>query len=105
MTGKKRYLQPRDMLLNAIHDLAELQKARTLLCDSPRGKISLAVTMYAEEREYRFSVEDAGGNQSAVSIELPGEAADRQRLIDHEFALLDYVLVDRTKIEIENAIG
>ena len=103
MTGKKRYLQPKDMILNAVHDLAELQKARTVLCDSSRGMIGLLVTMYAVEWEYRFTVEDAGGNRSLVNIELLGGEADGRRLIDHEFALLDYVLVDRTRIEIIDA--
>lgn len=97
---KKKYLQPKDMLLNAIHDLAELQKARTVLCDSPYGMISLLITMYATEREYCFTVEDMGGNRSEVSIALHGDEVDWQRLIDHEFALLDYVLIDRTKIEL-----
>jgi len=100
MIGIKKYLQPRDMLLNAIHDLAELQKAKTVLCDSPRGTVHLLITMYAVDREYRFSVAETGGNRSEVAVELLGEEADKQRLIDHEFALLDYVLVDRAKVEI-----
>jgi len=100
MTGAKRYLQPKDMLLNAIHDLAELQKAKTLMCDSPHGIIHLLITMYAIEREYRFTVADIGGNRSEVSIELVGDESDKQRFIDHEFALIDYTLVDRTKIDL-----
>jgi len=101
MTGTKRYLQPKDMLFNAVHDLAELQKAKTLMCDSPNGIVRLLVTMYAAEREYRFTVTDIGGNRSEVAIELIGGEINKQRLIDHEFALLDYVLIDRTKIELE----
>jgi len=100
MTGTKRYLQPKDMLLNAIHDLAELQKAKTLMCDSPSGIVRLLVIMYAAEREYRFAVTDIGGNRSEVAIELVGDEPNKQRLIDHEFALLDYVLIDRTKFDL-----
>ena len=100
MSGTKRYLQPRDMVLNAIHDLAGLQKAKTLLCDSPNGLIHLLVTVYAAQREYRFTVAEAFGGRSEVTIELIGEEQDQQRLIDHEFALLDYVLIDRAKIEL-----
>ena len=100
MTGRKTYLQPPDMLMGAIHDLAGLQKAETLLCDTPRGMIRLLVTVYAVEREYRFNVGDMSGSRSDVTIELIGEEQDKQRLIAHEFALLDYVLVDRTEIEL-----
>jgi len=100
MTGRKKYLQPCDMLLNAIHDLAALQKARTVMCDSPHGIVHLQVTLYESEWEYRFTVTDAGGNRSNVTIELAGESQETNRLIDHEFALLDYVLIDRAKIEI-----
>ena len=100
MTGRKTYLQPPDMLMGAIHDLAGLQKAETLMCDTSHGMIRLLVTMYAVEREYRFTIGDISGSRSDVIIELIGEERDKQRLIDHEFALLDYVLVDRTKIEL-----
>jgi hypothetical protein len=99
MTGTKKYLQRRDMLMNAIHDLAELQKAKTLLCDTPSGTINLLITMYTVDREYRFTVKDDLSTRTEVSIEVIGEEQDKQRLIDHEFALLDYVLIDRAKIE------
>jgi hypothetical protein len=88
------------MVLNGIHDLAGLQKAETLIADSARGIVRLRVSVYAEVREYKFSVEDIGGRRSCVSIELAGDGPDIQRLIDHEFALLDYVLIDRAKIEL-----
>ena len=102
MTGIKMYLQRRDMLLNAIHDLAELQKAKTLSCDTAGGIIHLLITMYAVDREYRFTVADRDMvGRSEVAIEVIGEERDKQRLIDHEFALLDYVLIDRAKIEFE----
>ena len=95
MTKSKKYLQPKDMLLNAIHDVAELQKGTTLLCDTSRGLINLNVTVYGCSWEYKFSVTDIGGERCDVRISLEGEVSDILRLIDHEFALLDYVLVDR----------
>jgi len=100
MIGKKKYLQPFDMLLNAIHDLAELQKAKTVMCDTPHGIIRLQVTLYAAGWEYCFTVTDAGGNRSEVTIELTGDGSELERLINHEFALLDYVLIDRAKIDL-----
>jgi len=100
MTGIKRYLQPRDMVLSAIHDVAELQKANTLMCDSPNGIIHLLITMYAVKREYRFTVTDIGGSCSEVAIELIGDEPNKKRLINHEFAIIDYTLVDRTTSEL-----
>jgi len=100
MAGIKRYLQPRDMILSAIHDAAELQKAKTLACDSPNGIIHLLITMYGVKREYRFTVTDIGGSRTEVAVELISDEPDKQRLIDHEFALIDYTLVDRTKSDL-----
>jgi hypothetical protein len=98
--GTKRYLQPKDMILNAIHDLAEIQKAKTLMCDSPNGIVNLLVTMYAIEREYRFTVTEIGGSRSEVAIELISGEPDKRRLIDIEMALLDYALKDKAKIDL-----
>lgn len=100
MKRHKKYLQPFDMLLNAIHDLAGLQKAETVICDSPRGIVNLQVALYGIEREYRFYVDGLGCGTCTVTIELEGDGDETRRLIDHEFALLDYVLVDRAKIEL-----
>ena len=100
MTGTKKYFQPYDMILNAIHDLAEMQKGKTLLCDSARGLIRIKVMIYGAEWEYRFTVTGIGGSRSGVAIELCGDGKNVERLIKHEFALLDYALTDRTEIEI-----
>ena len=101
MTGKKKYLQPKDMVLSAIHDLAALQKAKTLYSDSAGGIVKLLVSMYEDVWEYRFVVEDAGGSRSGVAIELAGETRGTERLIDNEFALLDFILTDRARVEFE----
>ena len=37
MTGRKTYLQPSEMVLNAIHDIGALQKGQLIMCDTPRG--------------------------------------------------------------------
>lgn len=46
---------------------------------------------------------DVIGGRSGVTIELCGEGEQTRRLIDHEFALLDYVLVDRAKIILDES--
>ena len=103
-TGIKKYLQPKDMLLNAVHELAGLQKGRTVLCDTLNGLVNLIVTVYGEEVEYKFAVSDIGGSRSMVRITLESDLPNRKRLINHEFALLDYVLVDRAEDDL-NEIG
>ena len=100
MRRKKLYLQSHDMLLNAIHDLAWLQKAKIKMCDNTKGIVHLLVTLYTEELEYRFTVAQDEFYRSEVTIELSGSESDQKRLIDHEFALLDYVLLDRAKTDL-----
>ena len=98
MKSKKTYLQPSEMVLNAIHDIGALQKGQMIMCDTPRGLVSYRTTMYGEELEYRFAVEDIGSRCSRVTIELDAKKTD-ERLIDNEFALLDYALLDKAKID------
>ena len=104
MIGTKKYLQPKDMLLNAVHDLAELQKGKTELCDTSHGLVNLTVTMYGEEINYEFSVADIGSNRSEVNITLNGEHPNKKRLIYNEFALLDYVMIDRARADLTEVI-
>jgi len=98
MKRQKTYLQPVEMVLNAIHDAAALQKGQINLCDTPRGFVSYRITMYEEDLEYRFAVIDIGSGCSRVIIELAVEKTD-ERLIDNEFALLDYALLNKAKID------
>ena len=100
MNCKKIYLQPADMVMNAIHDVGGLQNGKMTLCDSPRGLVGYIVTIRGENIEYRFSVMDIGSRCSRVTIGLIGEKSDAQRLIDSEFALLDYALLDKAKIDL-----
>ena len=99
MTGRKTYLQPIEMVLNAIHDIGALQKGQITMCDTPRGLVGFRIVMYGEEMEYRFSVEDIGSLCSRVTIELDVGEPD-ERLVDNEFALLDYALLDKAKIDL-----
>ena len=99
MIGKKTYLQPSEMVLNAIHDIGALQKGQMIMCDTPRGLVGFKITMYGDDLEYRFAVEDIGSRCSRVTIELEAKEPD-ERLIDNEFALLDYALLDKAKIDL-----
>ena len=99
MKGKKTYLQPIEMVLNAIHDIGALQKGQVIFCDTPRGLIGYRIMMYGEELDYNFKVTDIGNGCSRVTIELAAGTADDERLIDNEFALLDYALLNKAKID------
>ena len=101
-TGEKNYLQPYDMLLNAIHDAGALQKGSVTLCDSSHGIVGYNIVMYGEEIEYRYTVTDTWNRSCRVKIEITGkeERPDAGRLIEHEFALIDYVLIDRARVEL-----
>ena len=100
MVGKKTYLQPIEMILNAIHDIGALQKGQMIMCDTPRGLVGYRIIMYGNELEYRFAVEDIGSRCSRVTVELEAAEPD-ERLVDNEFALLDYALLDKAKIDFE----
>ena len=90
------------MLLNAIHDAGALQKGTVTLCDSSHGAVGYRILMYGEEIEYRFTVTDTWNRSCRVKIELSGDEGHPEagRLIEHEFALLDYVLLDRAEVEL-----
>jgi hypothetical protein len=88
-----------DMVLNAIHDLNELQNGRAVTCDTMRGHVSFSVTMYGEQWEYSFTVTDIGRNRCGVLIGLCEDTPGNERMIEHEFALLDYVMLDRAKMD------
>jgi len=98
MKGQKTYLQPVEMVLNAIHDVLALQKGRISLCDTARGLVNCRVVMYAEELEYRFAVIDIGSGCSRVIIELAAEESD-DRMIENEFALLDYAMLSKARVD------
>ena len=93
-----------EMVLNAIHDIGMLQKGQMTNCDTPRGIVGYKITMYGEEMEYRFNVADIGNRCSRVTIELEAEKPN-ERLIDNEFALLDYALLDKAKIDYAELLG
>ena len=101
MIGSKIYLQPMTWILNAIHDIEELQNGKTTFSDTGRGQTGFTVMMYGNKVEYRFMVTDVGQNQCRVQIEADGDTNNKKRHIVREFALLDSMLISDTDIEIE----
>ena len=100
MISGKTYLQPFDMLLEAILDAGGLQKGEMTYSDTAAGKVGYRILMYGDEIEYRFTVADTWNRCCVVTIELANDVINAKRLIDHEFALIDYMLIDKMQVEI-----
>jgi hypothetical protein len=88
----KIYYNTVQVMFSAIHDLVELQKGDVTFADVSCGMIHFRVEMYGFVWEYRFTVEDAGGNRSRVSMEIAGEATKKDDRIRRQFALLDSMI-------------
>ena len=104
MEGKKIYLQPKGTLLNAISDVLELQKGKTVYSDTPNGKVCFTIRMYGLKWELRFTVTDIGKNRSEVRLEIAGEERGNEKLIYRQFALIDSMLIGLAKIELSEKI-
>jgi len=101
LMGAKFYLQPMGTVLNAVHDMQELQRGKSTFSDTIHGKTAFAVSMYGNKVEYRFVVTDTGKNRCRVQIEADGDTSQKKRHITREFALLDAILVSDAEIEFE----
>ena len=99
MTGSKIYLQPRGTILNAVSDLAELQKGKFTFSDTPNGKIHFLVKLYHNRWEFRFCVKDIGKNRSCVELEMDGDGRKTECMMHREYALLDSLLIGYAQIE------
>ena len=98
--GKKIYLQPKGTVLDAISDLAELQKGKVSLYDIPNGKIHYCVKLYHNKWECRFNVTDMGKSRCLVELELDRDDNKTECMINREYAILDAMLIERAKIEL-----
>ena len=100
MEGKKVYLQPRGALLDAIHDIVELQRGRKLVTDTPHGTVQFVVSMYGFKWELHFTVTDIGKNRCQVQLEVGGAETGQEKLIYRQFALLDSMLIWGAQVEV-----
>ena len=99
MTGKHFYLQPQATVLNAVSDLAELQKGKFTYSDTPNGVIHFMVRLYHNKWEFKFLVRDTGKNTSCVEIEIDGNDEQAESLINRQYALLESMMLENLKIE------
>ena len=104
MMGARHYLQPLGTVLNAVHDIQELQRGKSTFSDTSHGKTSFTVSMYGNKVEYRFTVTDTGKNRCRVEIEADGDTLKKKKHILREFALLDAILVSDAEIEFDEQL-
>lgn len=100
MKGRKTYLQPKEMLLNTIHDTVELVRGRLISDDALNGIIKARFSMYGYKWFICYTVIDIGNNRCSVTIEVEGERKDKKREIRSAFALLNYMLAEDAQIEL-----
>ena len=98
--GKKIYLQPQRTTLNAISDLAELQKGKISYSDTQNGIIHFLIKLYHNKWECRFLVTDIGKNRCIIELDIDGDDEKTESYINREFALLDAILVEGARIEL-----
>jgi len=103
MTGYRVYLQPCEYVLNAIHDIKEMQNGKGVLSDVGSGMINFTVRMYHLKYEYQFYVTDIGKNRSKVEISIAGDVRSKDEKILREYALLDSMLIANTQIDLMKA--
>ena len=94
MEAIKEYPQPRNIVLNTVLDIIELQNAKITFSDTPNGRIGFLVKFYANKWEHQFTVKEIGENQTSVKIEIVNGTNAGEKQLKREFALMDALLVN-----------
>jgi len=91
------YLQPMEMVYNAIFDLIELQKGTEILNDPASGKLNYRISMYGFMWEYCFIAQSIDNNRCVVELKI--EEAENARDNEHRYLenliLREYALLDK----------
>ena len=86
---EKFYGRDRWIILNAICDMAEIQRGRSVFSDPSTGDAGYVFDMEDLEHEYLFKIEESSGGSL---IKLWTRDSEDERVIDRAFFLLDYLL-------------
>jgi len=103
----KIYLQPMEMVYNAMLDLMELQNGNEIESDPLDGKLCFTVMLYGFTLEIKFTALSAYNNRCGVYLEIReiteitkttesggGESQNNwESLIEREYSLLDAMLL------------
>ena len=100
MGAGKIYLQPMEMVYNAVLDLMELQNGKQIINDPVSGKLSYMIKMYGFTWELRFALLGMEHNRCGVNLEITeaenvgdNEQGYGESMIRREYALLDAMLL------------
>ena len=109
MERKKVYLQPMQMVFDAILEMMALQNGKEIRNDPSYGKIDFKIFLYSVIWEFRFTALDMDGSRCCVNLEITetGNATEDmdfdERCLDNmirrEYALLDALLLIGTPFE------
>ena len=111
MGALKIYIQPTEMVYNAMLDLMELQKGKEVLNDPVSGKLYFSMTMYSLTWEVRFTVLNIDWKRCGIRLEIEevgdfGEEREYLRgMLCREYAMLDAMLLIGTPIEVTYSGG
>ena len=86
---EKFYNSDRRMILNAICDMAEIQRGKSIFSDPGTGDAGYIFNGENLEHEYLFKVEES---PEGCLIKLWTRDCEDDRIIDRAFFLLDYLL-------------
>lgn len=96
------YLQPKEMVYNALLDLMELQKGKEIASNSSLGELHFKIEMYGFKWALRFAVLGMDYNRCGVTLNLEedefGGDEDEELwyledMVRREYALLDSMLL------------
>lgn len=95
---EKFYSSDRRIILNAICDMAEIQRGSSVFSDPNTGDAGYVFNMDGLEHEYLFKAEE---DSEGCFVKLWTRDSENDRIIDRAFFLLDYLLreVDKRNIE------
>ena len=95
MADKMIYLQPEEMIFDALLDLMEIQKGIEVLNDPLNGKLCFVTSLYGVDWEIKCSVMSIDRTRCAVTVEVTSEDDDgfSEIMAQREYALLDSMLI------------
>jgi hypothetical protein len=99
---EKIYRTGREIVLNAICDMAEIQRGRDAFSDPENGSAGYVFESGGREYEYLFTMEEA---DAGLNVKLLMRDAAGEDILDRAFLLLDSLLCGFTEIRAENGMG
>ena len=101
MEGKKTYTYTKRLILEAVHDIVELQNGCVIISDAIHGKVLYRIAMYGYEWDILYTVREAKAGKCLVTIKIEGDRRDKAKEVRRQFALLDSMLIGDAQVEMD----